>query len=194
MEITLDFKESIFGSEKRLDMSHLETCTSCSGSGARPWHSPQHVPLLPRHGAGHADAADALWHVLSGMSWCPLACSLRYNLVPSRLVHVRTSWYIPGRYWPTTRTALCLALEYSVQYCTVFSTVLYYVALGSRLGQVSTCATCSGSGEVITDFCKRCSGEGRLRVHKQVPLSIPAGVASGSALRVRGDGDAGLRG
>jgi len=35
-------------------------------------------------------------------------------------------------------------------------------------------------------MCRKCSGEGRVRVRKQVPLTIPAGVASGSALRVRG--------
>eukprot|EP00850_Spirogloea_muscicola_P020126 SM000207S06201 [mRNA] locus=s207:161333:163962:- [translate_table: standard] len=60
--------------------------------------------------------------------------------------------------------------------------------------QVSTCSTCGGEGEVISDYCRKCGGEGRVRVKKSIKLKIPAGVNSGSALRVRGEGDAGPRG
>lgn len=33
--MTLEFKEAIFGTERTFDATHLETCSSCSGSGAK---------------------------------------------------------------------------------------------------------------------------------------------------------------
>ncbi|GBG61820.1 hypothetical protein CBR_g23776 [Chara braunii] len=60
--------------------------------------------------------------------------------------------------------------------------------------QVSTCAMCMGEGEVITEYCRKCGGEGRTRVKKTIKLKVPAGVTNGSCLRVRGEGDSGMRG
>ncbi|XP_024536709.1 uncharacterized protein LOC9645982 [Selaginella moellendorffii] len=60
--------------------------------------------------------------------------------------------------------------------------------------QVSTCTSCGGEGEVIADYCRKCGGEGRVRLKKSLKVTIPAGVDNGSTLRVRGEGDAGLRG
>eukprot|EP00897_Mesotaenium_endlicherianum_P007761 jgi/Mesen1/7012/ME000365S06156 len=60
--------------------------------------------------------------------------------------------------------------------------------------QVSVCTSCRGEGEVISEYCRKCGGEGRVRVKKNVTLRVPAGVSNGSTLRVRGDGDAGPRG
>lgn len=60
--------------------------------------------------------------------------------------------------------------------------------------QVSSCTTCGGEGEVISDYCRKCGGEGRIRVKKSIKVKIPAGVNSGSTLRVRGEGDVGPRG
>ena len=57
-----------------------------------------------------------------------------------------------------------------------------------------TCAQCQGSGQVIKDPCKKCHGEGRVVKEKTLELKIPAGVDSGSRLRVAGEGDAGHRG
>ncbi|CAI7836042.1 unnamed protein product [Closterium sp. NIES-54] len=59
--------------------------------------------------------------------------------------------------------------------------------------QVTTCPRCGGSGEISTP-CNTCSGSARVRKSKQVTLKVPAGVDNGSRLRVRGEGDAGLRG
>ncbi|XP_065867528.1 uncharacterized protein [Euphorbia lathyris] len=60
--------------------------------------------------------------------------------------------------------------------------------------QVSVCPSCGGDGEVISDFCRKCSGEGRNRVRKSIKVRVPPGVTTGSILRVLGEGDAGPRG
>lgn len=60
--------------------------------------------------------------------------------------------------------------------------------------QVSICPTCVGEGEVISEYCRKCSGEGRVRIRKEIKVKIPPGVSKGSTLRVRGEGDAGPKG
>jgi molecular chaperone DnaJ len=40
LDLKLDFKEAIFGGEKEIKISHLETCATCSGSGAKPGTRP----------------------------------------------------------------------------------------------------------------------------------------------------------
>ena len=57
-----------------------------------------------------------------------------------------------------------------------------------------TCPTCGGAGKVLTDPCKECRGEGRVRVEKTLSVSIPAGVDTESHLRVSGEGEAGTQG
>ena len=57
-----------------------------------------------------------------------------------------------------------------------------------------TCSTCGGAGKVLTDPCKDCRGEGRVRVEKTLSVSIPAGVDGESHLRISGEGDAGVLG
>ncbi|KAH9553497.1 hypothetical protein CY35_08G013800 [Sphagnum magellanicum] len=59
--------------------------------------------------------------------------------------------------------------------------------------QVATCPACRGSGEISTP-CTSCSGDGRVRKSKLISLKVPAGVDSGSRLRVRSEGNAGKRG
>ncbi|KAL0314278.1 UNVERIFIED_CONTAM: Chaperone protein dnaJ A6, chloroplastic [Sesamum angustifolium] len=59
--------------------------------------------------------------------------------------------------------------------------------------QVMTCSTCGGTGEISTP-CNTCSGDGRVRKSKRISLKVPAGVDSGSRLRVRSEGNAGRRG
>ncbi|CAL9233475.1 unnamed protein product [Arabidopsis halleri] len=59
--------------------------------------------------------------------------------------------------------------------------------------QVMTCSSCNGTGEISTP-CGTCSGDGRVRKTKRISLKVPAGVDSGSRLRVRGEGNAGKRG
>ena len=59
--------------------------------------------------------------------------------------------------------------------------------------QSMTCSSCNGTGETSTP-CSTCSGEGRVRKTKRISLKVPAGVDSGSRLRVRNEGNAGRRG
>lgn len=41
LDLKLDFREAVFGGEKEIRISHLETCTTCSGSGAKPGTRPK---------------------------------------------------------------------------------------------------------------------------------------------------------
>ncbi|MBS0656482.1 MAG: molecular chaperone DnaJ [Verrucomicrobia bacterium] len=56
------------------------------------------------------------------------------------------------------------------------------------------CPQCRGAGETITDPCKTCSGDGRVKAKKRVHVRIPAGVDSGMRLKLAGYGDAGPSG
>jgi len=60
--------------------------------------------------------------------------------------------------------------------------------------QVAECPTCGGTGQVIADPCSSCSGRGVREVRKKLRINIPAGVVTGTRLRVSGEGNAGLRG
>lgn len=67
----------------------------------------------------------------------------------------------------------------------------------SILGQMVTaapCPVCRGAGEVIADPCTTCNGEGREVVEKTYTIDIPAGVDTGSTLRLTGFGAVGPRG
>lgn len=55
----------------------------------------------------------------------------------------------------------------------------------------STCPQCQGQGGVITNPCPECSGGGKVSTTKTVQLKIPAGVETGSRLRLRGEGEEG---
>jgi molecular chaperone DnaJ len=59
--------------------------------------------------------------------------------------------------------------------------------------QVTACQQCGGSGQTFTP-CESCGGDGRVRRSKRISLRVPAGVDSGSRLRVRGEGNAGRKG
>ena len=58
----------------------------------------------------------------------------------------------------------------------------------------STCPQCRGQGGMITTPCSECSGGGKVPVEKTVQLKIPAGVETGSRLRLRGEGEEGEHG
>lgn len=123
-DLSLEFEEAIFGTEKEFEAFHLEVCFACGGSGAKSSNN---------------------------LKTCP-TCGGR------------------GQVMQTRETAF------------------------GMFSQVTICSTCGGEGEVITNYCKKCGGEGRVRVKKIIKVKVPAGVSNGSALRVRGEGDAGLRG
>ncbi|XP_059653306.1 chaperone protein dnaJ A6, chloroplastic-like [Cornus florida] len=121
--LILNFKEAVFGVEKEIEITRLETCGTCDGSGAKPGTRP---------------------------SKCT-TCGGQGQVVSS------------------ARTPLG-----------VFQ-------------QVMTCSTCGGTGEISTP-CNTCGGDGRVRKSKRISLKVPAGVDSGSRLRVRSEGNAGRRG
>lgn len=56
------------------------------------------------------------------------------------------------------------------------------------------CPTCRGSGEVITDPCANCQGEGRALIQRKLSVKIPAGVDDGTRIRISGEGESGVRG
>lgn len=58
----------------------------------------------------------------------------------------------------------------------------------------TTCSRCHGSGRVLTSPCKECRGQGRQKKTKRVEVKVPAGVDSGTRLRLRGEGESGYRG
>lgn len=123
-DIVLEFSESIFGAEKEFELSHLETCEVCTGTGAK---------------------------MGSKMRICS-TCGGR------------------GQVMRTDQTPFGL------------------------FSQVSICPNCGGEGEIISEYCRKCSGEGRIRLKKNIKVKVPPGVSSGSILRVVGEGDAGPRG
>ncbi|GAB2211688.1 hypothetical protein Droror1_Dr00025018 [Drosera rotundifolia] len=121
--ITLDFKEAIFGVDKEIEISRLETCGTCNGSGTK---------------AG-------------------------------------------------TRSRTCSKCGGQGQVVSSARTPL------GVFQQVSTCSACDGEGETSA-ACNTCKGDGRVRKPKHISLKVPAGVDSGSRLRVRSEGNAGRRG
>ncbi|GLU20495.1 hypothetical protein SLE2022_366890 [Rubroshorea leprosula] len=121
--LVLNFKEAVFGVEKEIEISRLESCGTCNGSGAKPGTK-------------------------------PTICSTCGG---------------QGQVVSSARTPLG-----------VFQ-------------QVMTCSSCGGTGEISTP-CNTCSGDGRVRRTKRISLKVPAGVDSGSRLRVRSEGNAGRKG
>lgn len=56
------------------------------------------------------------------------------------------------------------------------------------------CGRCKGEGKIIEKPCHECRGKGTVKKNKHLKVKIPAGVDSGSRLRVSGEGEAGIRG
>ena len=59
---------------------------------------------------------------------------------------------------------------------------------------VAPCPTCAGQGRTIESPCKRCKGEGRVRAERSITVQIPAGVATGQYMTLRGLGSVGPQG
>ncbi len=57
-----------------------------------------------------------------------------------------------------------------------------------------TCPTCSGRGQIITNPCASCAGSGRQQRERSLGVNIPAGVETGTRIRLAGEGEAGMRG
>ncbi|NHQ73109.1 molecular chaperone DnaJ [Roseovarius gahaiensis] len=57
-----------------------------------------------------------------------------------------------------------------------------------------TCPTCSGLGQIIKNPCNTCHGQGRIEKTRALNVNIPAGVETGTRIRLAGEGEAGMRG
>jgi DnaJ-class molecular chaperone len=68
---------------------------------------------------------------------------------------------------------------------------------GSRTFNIQSteiCPTCKGTGELSNRVCGTCSGQGMVPRNKRIQVKIPAGVDSGSRIRVAGEGQPGIGG
>ena len=63
-----------------------------------------------------------------------------------------------------------------------------------RMQNIRTCSRCHGSGRIITEPCPKCKGRGKVRVSKRRTIKVPAGIADGQVLTIRGQGGLGERG
>ncbi|HZV12200.1 MAG TPA: molecular chaperone DnaJ [Candidatus Kapabacteria bacterium] len=67
----------------------------------------------------------------------------------------------------------------------------------SMFGQmvnISVCPTCGGEGKTVREACPVCHGEGRVEGETVLKVNIPAGVAEGNYIPLRGQGNVGRRG
>ena len=123
-DLSIDFKDAVFGQQREIKIPHLETCEVCRGAGAKPGTVPTNCTTCG--GSGQVRRA--------------------------------------------TRTPF------------------------GNFTQVAECPTCNGSGQIIADPCTSCGGNGVKQVRKKLRINIPAGVDTGTKLRVSGEGNVGLKG
>lgn len=57
-----------------------------------------------------------------------------------------------------------------------------------------TCPQCRGAGQIISTPCDTCRGSGQVSQQRRLTVKIPAGIATGQRLRLRGEGEAGTQG
>jgi molecular chaperone DnaJ len=57
-----------------------------------------------------------------------------------------------------------------------------------------TCPTCAGAGQIVKNPCRACGGAGRVQKERSLSVNIPAGVETGTRIRLAGEGEAGMRG
>jgi len=117
ISVNITLEEAAAGTEKAVTIPRYETCTTCSGSGAKPG----------------------------------------------------------------TKKSACPACKGSGR--TVVSSGFFQLA--------QTCSRCRGQGSIIQASCPDCRGEGRAKVTRKITVKIPAGVDTGSNLRIRGEGESG---
>ena len=124
VDLELTLEEAFSGVEKIVDLTRLETCPACFGTGAERGSVPEQCPTCGGRGE----------------------------------------------------------VRYSQR--TVFG----------AFTQVGTCPTCGGSGTVLKHPCRQCGGNGRVQVKRTVTVAVPAGVDDEMRVRVKGEGEAGVRG
>ncbi len=63
-----------------------------------------------------------------------------------------------------------------------------------RFQSVEPCPVCHGEGKIVRDPCPKCQGKGRVRRSQKRNVTIPAGIADGQSMILRGEGEPGARG
>lgn len=63
-----------------------------------------------------------------------------------------------------------------------------------RFVNINTCDRCNGKGTIIEEPCITCHGTGKTKNNRKLQIKVPAGVDTGSRLRMSHEGEAGLRG
>lgn len=116
-DLRLSFEEAAFGTEPKLRIPRLESCETCSGSGAKPGSGPTSCRVCGGRG--------------------------------------------------------------QVQYSQGFFSV------------ARTCPDCRGAGTIIRDPCIDCRGKGLTERQRSIQVRVPAGVDSGSRMRLVGEGEHG---
>ncbi|MFP3870654.1 MAG: molecular chaperone DnaJ [Syntrophobacteria bacterium] len=58
----------------------------------------------------------------------------------------------------------------------------------------TTCPRCRGQGRIIPNPCRACSGSGQQKMTRSVSVKVPAGVDTGTRLRIPDQGESGYRG
>jgi molecular chaperone DnaJ len=122
--LTLDFKEAVFGAQKKVTVNALLGCSICQASGARPGTTPQRCTQC--QGTGQVRRA-------------------RQTLL-------------------------------------------------GQVVRLEVCNLCAGTGEIITNPCSECRGQGVIKQEVTYSVSVPPGVDDGSVLRLSDKGSYGPRG
>lgn len=71
------------------------------------------------------------------------------------------------------------------------------VAQRTPFGMISSskpCTRCGGKGKTISKPCSKCGGAGRVSATASIQVDVPAGIADGQTLQVRGQGHSGING
>lgn len=123
-DLELAFEEAVFGKEKDIEVTRVEACEKCGGTGAKSGSKPVTCPACK--GTGQVQFAQ--------------------NTPFGRIVNVKP------------------------------------------------CDRCHGEGQIIENPCPECNGQGRVRRTRTLHAKIPAGVDTGTRLRMAGEGEAGVRG
>jgi molecular chaperone DnaJ len=122
--VALKFEEAVFGTEKTIEITRNETCSTCRGSGAAPGTSPQRCQTC----GGRGEVRQVRQTILGSMM------------------------------------------------------------------QSGPCPACGGRGEVIPSPCPTCRGSGLERKTVKKAVAIPAGVDTGTQIRLAGEGEPGTLG
>ncbi|KAG5523296.1 hypothetical protein RHGRI_035194 [Rhododendron griersonianum] len=210
-DMTLEFSAAIFGSEKEFELSHLEVCETCTGTGAKIGSKTRICSTCG--GRGQVMRTEqtpfGMFSQVEPPNLLNPCCKLiNYSIIRPLLesfsfVELLRRSAQKGGYpsWervPFSMGARFLGRSAGARFRGGFATHIggpeFYMLTNVLIPFVSVCPNCGGVGEVISEYCRKCSGEGRIRVKRDIKVKIPPGVSKGSILRVAGEGDAGPKG